>query len=144
MGANGHGGAGDFAMGVTLTLTPTLVLAKSVQNLLLPKLSAALDDTARFKHLSTATLQAILVLGLVFVVIVALIGGLVVHVLLGEKYADLQAYLEPACNHAGHSCVQSRSCDRGHGAGAYRQCHTVQYGAPHRIADLLVYRSNMG
>ena len=82
-----------FAMGFTLTLTPTLVMAKSVQNFFLPQLAAAREDSARFEHLSIVTLQAILVLGLVFVVIVLLIGGPVVDLLLGEKYAELQAYL---------------------------------------------------
>ena len=86
-----------FAMGFTLTLTPTLVMAKSAQNFFLPQLSTldrlTPEGEARFIHLAMATLQAILVMGLVLVVGVALCGIPVVMVLLGEKYAALLQYL---------------------------------------------------
>ncbi len=82
-----------FAMGFTLTLTPTLVMAKSVQNLFLPQLSAALGDAPRFAHLSAVTLQAVLLLGLSLVMITVLIGAPVVYLLLGDKYLDLLPYL---------------------------------------------------
>ena len=86
-----------FAMGFTLTLTPTLVMAKSAQNFFLPQLSALDRGTpegeARFMHLAMATLQAILVMGLVMVFGVALCGTPVVMLLLGDKYAALLPYL---------------------------------------------------
>ena len=78
-----------FSMGLTLTLTPTLVLAKSVQNFLLPQLSAAHGDAPRFKHLSLVTAQLVLVMSLGFVLGVLLIGGAVAHLLLGHKYDAL-------------------------------------------------------
>ena len=82
-----------FAMGFTLTLTPTLVLAKSVQNFFLPQLAGATDNAPHFAHLSTATMQAVLILGLSIVVVTVLIGGPVVYLLLGDKYLDLLPYL---------------------------------------------------
>lgn len=77
-----------FAMGVTLTLTPTLVLAKSAQNLFLPRLSA-LAGTPAFTHLAMQSLQTILMATLGFVACIVLVGGAVTHLLLGTKYAAL-------------------------------------------------------
>ena len=79
----------EFSMGLTLTLTPTLVLAKSVQNFLLPQLSAAHDDETHFKRLSLLTVQLVLVMSLGFVLSVLLIGGPVAHLMLGPKYDAL-------------------------------------------------------
>ena len=78
-----------FAMGLTLTLTPTLVLAKSVQNILLPRLSAANHDPQRFGRMATATVQLVLALGLGFILITLLLGAAVTDLLLGDKYAAL-------------------------------------------------------
>ena len=47
-----------FAMGVTLTLTPTLVLAKSVQNMFLPKLSQ-LTDAPAFREIALRALAIV-------------------------------------------------------------------------------------
>ena len=86
-----------FSMGFTLTLTPTLVMAKSAQNFFLPQLSIVDRNTpegeARFMHMSMVTLQAILVMGLILVVGVALCGIPIVTLLLGDKYNALQPYL---------------------------------------------------
>ncbi len=89
-----------FSMGVTLTLTPTLVMAKSLQSFFLPQLSAmrsgaparaqAVQD---FGLLARATVQAGLLIGTILVVAVLLFGDLLVHVLLGAKYADLTPLL---------------------------------------------------
>ncbi len=82
-----------FAMGFTLTLTPTLVMAKSAQNFFLPQLSSVdrgnPEGTARFQHLAIVTMQAILIMGLAMIVIIALVGEPVVYALLGDKYAAL-------------------------------------------------------
>jgi O-antigen/teichoic acid export membrane protein len=78
-----------FAMGVTLTLTPTLVLAKSVQNLMLPRLSAAADDPTTFLRQAALTFESILFLGLLFAVAVLLLGAMVTEILLGSRYAAL-------------------------------------------------------
>lgn len=87
-----------FAMGVTLTLPPTLVLAKSAQNLFLPRLSAAVRDhkgkvdtgpKATFHNLSQAMLQAAVLNGALMVGMVALLGGPLVLGVLGDKYVEL-------------------------------------------------------
>lgn len=78
-----------FAMGFTLTLTPTLVLAKSVQSFFLPQLSAVQDEDARFQPLARTTIAANLVNGMVLVLGIVLVGEPFVTLVLGEKYAAL-------------------------------------------------------
>jgi O-antigen/teichoic acid export membrane protein len=86
----GHGDAGSvFALGFTLTLTPTMVLAKSVQSFFLPQLSAAQDDDARFQPLARATIEANLFNGAFLVVAIVLVGEPFVRLVMGEKYAAL-------------------------------------------------------
>ena len=78
-----------FSMGLTLTMAPIGVIVQSLSLFFLPRLSQAQDDPARFAHLARAAMQASLAAGLLLVLGVALIGGPVVHLLLGEKYAPL-------------------------------------------------------
>lgn len=78
-----------FSMGVTLTLTPTLVLAKSVQNLMLPKLSEAKADPARFQRLAGLTVETVLALALAFFLAVLLVGPALTGLLLGPRYGAL-------------------------------------------------------
>jgi len=82
-----------FAMGVTLTLTPTLVMAKSAQNFLLPQLSKMdrgdKNGAARFQHVAVTTLQVNLISGALMVLGVALLGDWLINTLLGAKYAAL-------------------------------------------------------
>lgn len=93
-----------FSMGITLTLTPTLVMAKSLQSFFLPQLAAARQtteaDTAAkpasgqdFGFLARATIQAGILVGAVLVVAVLLFGDALVKVLLGAKYAELTPLL---------------------------------------------------
>lgn len=77
-----------FSMAFSLVLTPTLVLEGSAQSFFLPQLSAARDDPPRFACLADATLQSFLLIGAVTLLGVALLGGPVVHLLLGAKYAE--------------------------------------------------------
>jgi O-antigen/teichoic acid export membrane protein len=77
-----------FAMGMTLALTPTLVMAGAVNKLFLPVLSQA-ARTPDFTLMAQKALQTVALSALLFVLIVLLIGGPVVHFLLGIKYADL-------------------------------------------------------
>lgn len=82
-----------FAMGYTLTLTPTLLIAKSAQNFFLPQLSdvhrngTAMD--APFDHLARTVIQVGLLNGVLLVLGVSLLGPPLVSFLLGEKYAAL-------------------------------------------------------
>lgn len=77
-----------FAMGMTLTLTPTLVLAGSASNLFLPRLSEA-ARTPDFSVEAQQTLQVISLSALLFAMATLLVGGPVVHLLLGAKYEAL-------------------------------------------------------
>jgi O-antigen/teichoic acid export membrane protein len=82
-----------FSMGVTLTLTPTLVLAKSAQNFLLPKLSRLPhgngEDRLVFDRMARVTIQVALLNGALVILAVSLIGEPLIQLLLGAKYADL-------------------------------------------------------
>jgi O-antigen/teichoic acid export membrane protein len=77
-----------FAIGVTLTLTPTLVIAKSAQNFFLPQLSTA-ASTPGFTEVAGLTLQTINTAALIFLVTILLFGGPFLHSLLGDKYDSL-------------------------------------------------------
>ena len=85
----GMAALGIFAMGFTLTLTPTLVLARSAQAFFLPQLSAVQDDDARFQPMAAATMQAAVANGLMVAVAIVVIGPPFVALVLGEKYAAL-------------------------------------------------------
>ncbi|MWD30165.1 oligosaccharide flippase family protein [Aquicoccus sp. SCR17] len=78
-----------FAMGFTLTLTPTLVLSASEQQFYLPQLSAAVEDHKGFSNLALAAMQTSLVSGLLLVLGISLLGAPVVYFLLGDKYEAL-------------------------------------------------------
>ena len=80
---------GLFAMAFSLTLTPTIVLAKSAQSFFLPQLSAAQENGERFTALSHAMLQTSLLIGLLLIAGVILVGPPFVHLALGEKYAPM-------------------------------------------------------
>lgn len=82
-----------FAMGMTLTLTPTLVISRSAQNLFLPHLSQPdLDDRQRQQR-GLLTVEAVLAMALAFVLATALLGPLVVRLLLGAEYSQLATLL---------------------------------------------------
>ncbi|MBN2741617.1 MAG: oligosaccharide flippase family protein [Rhodobacteraceae bacterium] len=86
-----------YAMGVTLTLTPTLVVAKTTQNVFLPKLSALHGEgqDAAHRDLARATLEAAMMNGTALVIGMFVIGAPVVMWLLGAKYATLIPLLVP-------------------------------------------------
>lgn len=81
-----------FSMGMTLTLTPTLVLSKSATNLFLPLLSSA-HDGPRFAFLSNVVFELHILFGGCLVFGTALLGPWAVHVVLGAKYAGLSGIL---------------------------------------------------
>ncbi len=78
-----------FSMGVTLTLTPTLVVAKSVQSFFLPQLTKHKDDAQAFHTLAMATMQSSLANGLLVVAVIFTFGHALVDLLLGADYAPL-------------------------------------------------------
>ena len=89
----GMAALGIFAMGFTLTLTPTLVLARSAQAFFLPQLSAVQDDDARFQPMAAATMQAAVANGLLVAVAIVALGPPFVGLVLGERYAALTPLL---------------------------------------------------
>lgn len=81
-----------FAMGMMLTLTPTMVLAKSAQNFFLPQLSrraAEPGEASVFVALSHAALQASLLNGAFIILAANLIGPYLINSLFAGKYNDL-------------------------------------------------------
>lgn len=78
-----------FAMGVTLTQVPVLIVAKSLQMFFLPRLSEAQDDQARFQHLTMAAMQASLFSGLLLILGTLVLAEPAIYLLLGDKYAAL-------------------------------------------------------
>ena len=89
----GMAALGLFAMGFTLTLTPTLVLARSTQAFFLPQLSALQDEPERFDRMAATTMQADIAAGLVVAAAVVVLGPPFVVLVLGEKYAALGALM---------------------------------------------------
>lgn len=79
-----------FSMGVTLTLTPTLVVAKSVQSFFLPQLTRQKENAGVFNPLAMATMQISLANGLFLVAVIFTLGNGLVDVLLGPNYASLK------------------------------------------------------
>ncbi len=78
-----------FAMGFTLTLTPTLVVARSMQAFFLTQLSAVQDSAEKFRPLSYTTMEVSILNGIGLILAVVLIGEAFVEVLLGDKFAAL-------------------------------------------------------
>jgi O-antigen/teichoic acid export membrane protein len=82
-----------FAMGMTLALTPTLIISKSAQNFFLPQLSQPDISEAQFRQHGILTVEAVLGMTLAFVLGMALFGPAVVRLLLGQGYAELATLL---------------------------------------------------
>lgn len=78
-----------FAMGVTFTLTPSLVSAASEQQFFLPQLSENRETPARFTSLALTSMQTSLVLGMGLVASITLFAAPLVTFLLGPKYEPL-------------------------------------------------------
>jgi len=82
-----------FAMGITLTLTPSLVFGATEQQFYLPQLSNVANDQKRFAQLAMATMQTSLISGLTLLVMILFLGEPLVSFLLGEKYKALHSLL---------------------------------------------------
>ncbi len=82
-----------FAMGVTLTMTPAIILTKTTQSLFLPLLSQ-IDRTneagrKKFDRLATRVFSIYFLFGAAFPVCVLIVGEQFIHLVLGEKFATL-------------------------------------------------------
>jgi O-antigen/teichoic acid export membrane protein len=78
-----------LAMGFTLTLTPVLVVTRSLQTFFLPQLSKLQSDREGFVRLSMVALQTGLAGSLLLVLAIYLIGEQALLLLFGAKYAAL-------------------------------------------------------
>lgn len=81
-----------FAIGMTLTLTPTMILAKSAQNFLLPQLSlraAKPDEVSEFTFLSHVALQASILNGAIVILAANQLGSYLINLLFHGKYNGL-------------------------------------------------------
>ena len=84
---------GIFSMGVTLTLTPTLLGTKTLQSLLLPRLSRAGGD--RFRQFAVTACEASALVAILTVAGVALLGPVFILIVLGPKFEPLLPLLVP-------------------------------------------------
>ncbi|WP_095587774.1 oligosaccharide flippase family protein [Actibacterium ureilyticum] len=78
-----------LAMGFTLTLTPTLVVSRSVQSFFLPQLSRPDLPPEKFTMIGIAAVEANLLNGLVQVAGIMLFGPLLVQWVLNTNYGEL-------------------------------------------------------
>jgi len=77
-----------FTIMLNLSMTPTLVLANSVQAWFLPQLSRLQDEPEAFAPLAQATIQATMMLGLAIATAAALIGPPLAALVAGPGYAS--------------------------------------------------------
>jgi O-antigen/teichoic acid export membrane protein len=77
-----------FSAALTLTLPPTLVLAKTQSILLLPPLSQTNNDTAAFARLSLLTVEATLLATIIYALLFSLIAPSLLVLLYGQKYEE--------------------------------------------------------
>jgi O-antigen/teichoic acid export membrane protein len=82
-----------FSLGLTLTMTPALILAQSIQLVLLPRLSAAQDNPVEFARTANSALDAAIVSGLLVVLFSWLVSRGFVEWFLGDEYVDLVVLL---------------------------------------------------
>jgi O-antigen/teichoic acid export membrane protein len=86
-----------FAMGVTLTLTPTLVASKSMMSIFLPRLSKTRHNNEKdledFSRESELMLYVYACLALAISISYGLVGEVFIHVILGDRYAGLNTLL---------------------------------------------------
>jgi len=82
-----------FSMGVTLTMSPTLVSSSSEQQFFLPQLAACKNKKAEFERMAVAAMQTSLISGVVFIFLAITITAPLSIVILGEKYSELVVLL---------------------------------------------------
>jgi O-antigen/teichoic acid export membrane protein len=78
-----------ISMGFTLTLTPTLVMERSVHAFFMPQLSSVQDDEARFQPLARTAIEANFLNGVILILAIVLAGEGFVRLALGPEYAAL-------------------------------------------------------
>jgi O-antigen/teichoic acid export membrane protein len=84
---------GLFSAAFTITLTPTLVIAKTLNTFFLPLLSKVQADKNKFNNLYLVTSQAALLSGVVFAIFCAFAGPILMTWLYGAKYGAAAALI---------------------------------------------------
>ena len=84
-----------YAMGLTLAMTPGLVLTRSTASFFLPLLAARKHDPESFRLTAMALIQAMILAGLILIVGTMLVTVNLVPVLLGNDFLGVIALLTP-------------------------------------------------
>lgn len=84
---------GLFAMGMTLTVAPAMILSRTIGNFFLPQVSAAKNDPEAFRRIAYVGAQTALLSGLILVAGVATLGPWFVTLILGPDFAPLTELL---------------------------------------------------
>lgn len=78
-----------LSMGVTFTLTPTLVSASSERQFFLPQLSKTEKESAHFVPLALAAMQTSFMVAILLVLAISVLAFPMINLLLGQKYVQL-------------------------------------------------------
>lgn len=89
----GHAALGAFSAAFMLTFMPTTVMARSLQSVLLPRLSRVQDDLPDLQRLYDVTAGLTMLIAVLFVGGIAAIGLPVLMLVFGSKYAVAGPYL---------------------------------------------------
>lgn len=84
---------GLFAMGMTLTISPAMIIARVISSFFLPQISAAKNNPEAFRRMAYVSVQTAFLSGLVLVAGIALFGPWLVRLLLGPDFAPLTELL---------------------------------------------------
>jgi len=90
-----HETLGWFSAAFMLTLMPTMLIANSLQSVLLPFMANAQSDPEEFQRNHDIALSLVFVVIVLFVAGVAIVGPLAMLLIFGSKYAPATAYLVP-------------------------------------------------
>jgi len=77
---------GWFSAAFALTLSPSIIVTKTLQSFFLPQLSKLQDEKDAFCQLATVTMQAAMLAGIVYLVLLVTVGSPLFITLYGSKY----------------------------------------------------------
>lgn len=99
-----------FSMAMTLTQTPMLVVASSLQSFALAKLGTVRGDDAAFERIGVATMEISIATGVLMAVGTALLGGPIVAAITDAEYEPMLDLLVPlVILHGIHSAANGTS-----------------------------------
>jgi O-antigen/teichoic acid export membrane protein len=84
---------GWFSAAVTMTLTPTLLVARSLQTLVLPSMARAQNDPTKLQRLNDQLVSMVMIIYVGFVAGIALFGEPVMSLVFGEKFRPAGPFL---------------------------------------------------